>query len=612
MILKKITIENYRSIEHLEIDILDIDGRKLHTFFGINETGKSNILKAIALLNPAATVEYDSDCNKNASKRAEPIVMKFLFETSKHDNLYKKMKSFDVNIVMPSEFQSLNVEKSLEIEKVIKFNDKSTREEYYVVHPSKEDKKRTGTENEPKNLIGAFNEILISAVDLVNEKNIEKFINAEAKDFLDSIVPEVIFWEPSDAHLITNQINLEQFKQNPDISIPLKHIFYLAGYKEEEIIKNVERIQTNGDIRAEFEEELSNCITNHINSIWPEHAININVRLENNNFCEIYVEDKGVHKQKFNMQQRSDGFKQFISILLSLSVQNTTNHLKNKIILLDEPERSLHPGSIKCLRDELLNISKNNVILASSHSIYMVDKKKLERHYTVIKDNSKTVIEQVNPESPIQDEVIYNSLGTSIFELIEPNMLIFEGRSDKDIFDAFTNKFKEEIQPLKIQTISATGTKPIPNYVKFFHSKFVHGFVVVDSDKDGRNAINAIHQQDADFDESVFDLNQLVDSQKKDATLEDLFPEELVLSCANNFYGTHFESANEKSILSHIKSIKISNTIHTDGKLEELKKLITHKVLDDVKKYDQDTLKTKYPLYFTFMTNLHFKIKEVN
>lgn len=606
MILKKITIENYRSIEHLEIDILNIDGRKLHTFFGINETGKSNILKAIALLNPATTVNYDSDCNKNAIKRAEPIIVTFLFETAKHDNLYKKMISFGVNIVMPSEFQSL------EIEKVIKFNDKSTREECYVVHPSDRAKKLTVSENQSKDLIGNVTEIIIAAADFISEKKIEKCINAEAKSFFDSIIPEVIFWEPSDAYLITNQINLETFKQNPDISIPLKHIFYLAGYKKEEITKNVERIQTNGDIRADFEEDLSNCITNHINKIWPEHPINLNIRLENNNFCEIYVEDKGVRRQRFNMQQRSDGFKQFISILLSLSVQNATNNLKDKIILLDEPERSLHPGSIKCLRDELLRISKNNIILVSSHSTYMVDKKKLERHYTVTKNNSKTVIEQVNPESPIQDEIIYNSLGTSIFELIEPNMLIFEGRSDKDIFDAFTNKFKEEIQPSRIQTISATGAKPIPNYVKFFHSKFVNGFVVVDSDNDGRNAIKAIHQQDADFDESVFDLKQLVDFEKKNATLEDLLPEELVLSCANNFYETHFESANEKSILSHIKSIKKSNTIHTDGKLEELKKLITQKVLDDVKKDDKDTLKTKYPLYFTFMTNLHSKIKEVN
>jgi len=206
------------------------------------------------------------------------------------------------------------------------------------------------------------------------------------------------------------------------------------------------------------------------------------------------------------MKQRSDGFKQFISILLSISIENATNQLRNKVILLDEPERSLHPGSIKCLRDELLRISEKNVVFASSHSIYMVDKKNLNRHYTVTKDEGKTIVEQVSTDNPIQDEVIYNALGTSIFELIEPNMLIFEGRSDKDLFDTFTNKFRDELQPSSILTISATGTKPIPHYVKFFHNKFVNGFVVVDSDKDGRDAISAICQQDAEFKESLFEL----------------------------------------------------------------------------------------------------------
>ena len=270
MILKKITIENYRSIEHLEIDILNIDGRKLHTFFGINETGKSNILKAIALLNPSTTVNYDIDCNKNAIKHSKQIIVTLLFETSKQDNLYEKIKSFGVNIIT-REFQSL------EIEKVIKFNDKSIREECYVVHLSDRTQELTISGKQSNALIDTVTEIVIAAADFINKNNIEKCINAEAKAFFDSIIPEVIFWEPSDAYLITNQINLETFKQNPDISIPLKHIFYLAGYKKEEITKNVERIQTNGDIRADFEEDLSNCITNHINKIWPEHPINLNI-----------------------------------------------------------------------------------------------------------------------------------------------------------------------------------------------------------------------------------------------------------------------------------------------------------------------------------------------
>jgi AAA15 family ATPase/GTPase len=606
MFLKKVIIENFRSIEHLEIDILDIAGCKLSTFFGINETGKSNILKAIALLDPTTTVQYEFDCNKKANKFSEPINIKFIFEITKEDNFKNVMSSVDANINVTDTFEPLK------LEKVISFNDKSSREEYYRINPPEWINDITTDDYSSKSTAQKLFTFVVAAADVLNKQNIEKCINAEAKALIDSIVPEILFWEPSDKYLITNQINLEQFKQNPDISIPLKHIFNLAGYDNEKIAYNVERIQTNGDVRADFEEELSQCITSYINKIWYEHLVNITVRLENNNFCEIYVEDKGVQRQRFNMLQRSDGFKQFISILLSLSVENTTNQLKNKIILLDEPERSLHPSSIRCLRDELLRISQNNVVLASSHSVFMVDKKNLERHYTVTKDNGETVLEQVNSENPIQDEVIYNSLGTSIFELLEPNMLIFEGRTDKDIFDTFTNKFKEELQPSDILTISATGTKPIPHYAKFFHSKLVNGFVVVDSDKDGRNAINAILQQDPEFEDSIFELKKLVELDKENATLEDLLPEEQVLSCANELYGINFESANGASILSHIKSVKIKKEIHTDGKLEELKKKIIHQVLDDVGKEDKETLKSKYPLYLEFIKNLHSKIKEVN
>lgn len=605
MILKKIIIQHFRSIECLELDILDIAGCKLQTFFGINGTGKSNILKAISLLDPATTVIYDFDCSKNAIKHGKPIVIKCIFEVTKEDQFHKKMDNIVTNLKV------LGVSESFKIEKVISFNDKSVREEYYRINPS-EEINIVENKNRSKGQIGLFVDFFIAAADTLNKQNIDKCINTEAKALLDSMVPEVIFWESSDAYLISNSINLESFKQNPDISIPLKNIFYLAGYTKDDIIKNVEKIQNNGEIRDEFEEELSECVTNHINKIWSGHPINIKIRLENNNFCEIYVEDKGSKKQRFKMQQRSDGFKQFISILLSLSIKNATNQLKNKIILLDEPERSLHPGSIRSLRDELLRISQNNIILASSHSVFMVDKKNLERHYTVTKENGKTIIEQVNPENPIQDEVIYNSLGTSIFELIEPNMLVFEGRIDKDIFDTFTIKFGEDIQPSSIQTISATGAKPIPNYVKFFRNKFVNGFVVVDSDKEGRDAINAILQQDSEFKKSTFELIQLVDLPKSEATLEDILPENLVLSCANELYDINFESANGNPILSHIKSIKVSNSIHTDGKFEELKKSIVRKVLEDVKNKNQDDLKTEYSLYYKFLINLHSEIKKFN
>jgi predicted ATP-dependent endonuclease of OLD family len=41
----------------------------------------------------------------------------------------------------------------------------------------------------------------------------------------------------------------------------------------------------------------------------------------------------------------------------------------NKVILLDEPETHLHPSGQKYLRNELLKISENNLVIYATHSI---------------------------------------------------------------------------------------------------------------------------------------------------------------------------------------------------------------------------------------------------
>ena len=606
MLLKKIIIQNYRSIEHLEIDILEIAGCRIHPFFGINETGKSNILKAISLLSQSETVQYEEDCNKTAKKHSESIILRCVFEITKTDNLEKELSSLSVPVDLP--VSDSNVLDPLHIEKIIEFDETSQRTEYYGILPYEITSEFKDFKSDSLGLLEAFSTVVVATADILNRSKIEKCINAEAKSLFDNLVPEVIFWEPSDKYLIINPINLESFRKNPDNSIPLKHIFQLCDYDDNEIRKNIERIQRERETQKEFGKELSRAITGYINGVWPEHQINIIVEMDSN-YCDIYVEDKNNVNQIFNMKQRSDGFKQFVSILLSLSLKNITNQLQNKIILLDEPERSLHPGSIKYLRDELLKISKNNIVLASSHSIFMVDKKNLERHYTVTKEDSTTKIEQVDPTSPIQDDVIYNALGTSIFEIIEPYMLIFEGRTDKDIFDAFTRKFGEIIEPISIQTISATGANQIPKYAKFFHNKLVNGYAVVDSDKDGRYAIKEIKKEDREFANSVFELNELIEIDKKDRTLEDILPKSLIRLCANSLYGINFEIPEDKPILKSIKEIKVKEKIHTDGKLKDLKKSIVDNVLDDIQHKSIEELEAEYQLYVQFLTNLHAKIK---
>ena len=64
MKIKNILIENYKSVARISIDVKKIAGRACFILLGVNESGKSNILEAISLLDPQKKPNYLKECNK--------------------------------------------------------------------------------------------------------------------------------------------------------------------------------------------------------------------------------------------------------------------------------------------------------------------------------------------------------------------------------------------------------------------------------------------------------------------------------------------------------------------------------------------------------------------
>jgi predicted ATP-dependent endonuclease of OLD family len=104
---------------------------------------------------------------------------------------------------------------------------------------------------------------------------------------------------------------------------------------------------------------------------------------------KVCVQDNADGENYFDMSDRSQGFKQFVSLLLSISVSSISGDTKNHIILIDEPEVHLHPSGVRWMRDELLEIGKSNYLFVATHSDFMVDRSTKERHYLLTK--AKTI-----------------------------------------------------------------------------------------------------------------------------------------------------------------------------------------------------------------------------
>ena len=159
-----------------------------------------------------------------------------------------------------------------------------------------------------------------------------------------------------------------------------------------------------------LQDKLSDRVTAHIRKLWPDHPIRIKFQI-NGTQLTFLVEDDGVQYKVRTTSQRSDGFRQFVSFLLTISAENHSRKLSNTLLLLDEPETHLHPQAQEYLKNELMRISKGkdaNIVLYATHSNYMIDKSQISRCFRVDKGkDGKTKIEQFEGTASTYSEVNY-------------------------------------------------------------------------------------------------------------------------------------------------------------------------------------------------------------
>ncbi len=583
MKIKSISIKNYRSIQDVSFDIKTIANKNCHILLGVNESGKSNILKALYLKNSAQDEsDYHNNCERNAELEEEEISVSY--ELSNFGIWDKVFASNNIPKDLSSVIKLEKVERGLSIDK------DNVKQDYFNIWIK-------GNKKEFSKYV-----IFNGEIQLKNDANLEKNEDAEVTNLLDKEpleeylesnlfkvfehnTPKIIFWRSSEEkYLINNSIDLNQFKDNQDISIPLKNCFNIAGI--DKISQRIDSIVGSPAKKSQLQDNLANKVTEHINKVWKEHEINIRFEIDNMQLTFL-VEEKSDTNHKFEANKRSDGFKQFVSILLNLSIENETGELKNKVILLDEPETHLHPSGQKYLRDELLKISENNLVIYATHSIYMVDTKHLDRHVSVKKEGSLTQITQIDKNNPYGEEVLYNALGTSVLEHIESNILIVEGKTDRDTLELYFKKLKTDLNPPKLSIISADGANNIVKYVKFFNNKFLKGFVLLDSDKEGISAKKVILREDGCTTKNTFEINRLFDT-KIEATLEDLFKKSYLENAINESFDFNISFDDNKPLMEQLK--KRFQELKKPFKEAE-KKEIRQAFMKNINKLSKDDLK---------------------
>jgi hypothetical protein len=641
MKLTKATIKNYRSISYCELDF----SHGCQILVGINESGKSNILRALQFIDPE--IELNPNDLRIERKDESPVnegLVRFHFELDDleieriHNSLTSKTNKDSALLPV-----ILHKEKSLTLLDFCKLrcnglyeiNFKTGKRRYtYWSLPQKDfsivdgwKKSKVDAELALVNNSGIkskidtnqyfqssiFNLVEQLMTESITVEEISDFIGKQVAIIIENNLPKCVYWRYSDQYLLPSSIAVSTFTQNPDSCIPLKSMFELAGYKGEQIADAINSTRQGQSHRyIHLLERVSDAATKHLHSVWKDHkSVSIEIRANGDELLPI-IKDEQIH---LDMANRSDGFKRLASFILQISAKVKTAELKDSVILIDEPEIALHPKGAKSLMKELVDVGKSNIVVYSTHSIFMIDRDCIPRHLIVEKKNDITTLRKAE-KSKIQDEdVLYSAIGYSLFETLRKRNVIFEGWRDKELFRVTQEAMSKQDKDLKNSfdeygLTFAEGVKDIRNVVKFLELANRPTLIVTDNDSAGLNGQRE-HQRTKSWGtwkllSEILENNSLVSS-------EDLLTSASIVKKANLYRKVYpllpelkieeFVSGNSsiKILDAWLKSLQLEPEQHKDA-MHELKNRLFEKLRREDVKDDAERL-VRFVLNFDFSSS---------
>lgn len=510
MKITKFKIENYRAIERIEFNL----NFSMNPIIGINEAGKTSVLKAILAFdrsrdryNSGTHLEYENnysikqkDCNISAyikldKKEKEDLLEKLKLSTDSED--YKIFNSLDsgylfllnrtistdkrpynctIEGVSPKTLVKLSKILVTKLPYILYFDDFADRVPTSVQFP--DDYQESGKIGRVKNR--EWNEIIE-----------EVFKRADTEGISDN---------ETESPLIS-YLKIVDRDKKADILSDVEDTLNV------EIIKEWKRIKKSGENFADDSDKLELVIVNTENTF------------------EFKVKDKS-HKGKkrtFDISERSKGFQWFFNYMVKLKFNpNYKGKLESSIFLLDEPGSYLHSSAQSELLKELHTVSIKNTIVYCTHSQYLLnpDIVKLGSIRIAEKKDSKIKLQNFGNYKSKKEKgalsPIYQALNLNFAHDFVGKIIITEGITDFYLF----NIIKEHTKLIKegIKFIPSSGASHSTTLISFAHS-FAEDFIIfLDNDKAGKIAEKKYLKE---FGESLNQKIHFYGDGKDNFTLED-------------------------------------------------------------------------------------------
>jgi len=216
--------------------------------------------------------------------------------------------------------------------------------------------------------------------------------SSNRKSFLDSL-PRLVFFDSFDQEeLLPYEPTFEEARKNKAV----QNYCLIAGLNLQEVVDT-----TDTQLRRKLVGDKATVIQGDFGEYWLQDEIDLFVSTSGDGLI-FGIKEKG-KTYEFKAQQRSKGLQWFLSFYLLLKAEASN---KQNIIIVDEPGLYVHAKAQNDILRVLTDLSKNNQIIFSTHSPYLIDPTRLDRIRLVIKNLTRKIDKKEVVES-----------GSKVFEL---------------------------------------------------------------------------------------------------------------------------------------------------------------------------------------------------
>lgn len=427
---------NFRSVENSGW----IDCNETTTLVGVNESGKTNILKALWKFNPVSEgkidILHDIPVTKLSEFRNKTEQIKFI-------SVRFDMCSGDVKRLEELSGNTIN---GLEYVIVSRYYSGQYRVEY-----SKQTK-IVAVENEEENENKEDYISVPTAVVRIMPKFVyySNYGNLSSKIYL----PHALKWikgekvqgiETNEEQVRTLKVLFDFVNLDPQEIMELgKDPKVVAMQRNRNSIEatpeEIKKAENDKEQRSILLQSAGGYLTKKFKDWWKQGEYKFRFEADGDYF-RIWVSDL-VRTEEVALELRSTGLQWFLSFYLIFLMESQREN-KNAVLLLDEAGLTLHPLAQKDLVRFFESLSENNQIINTTHSPFIIDSSNIdscrvvyadELGHTIVSSDLRQGADKLNEKSIY---AVHAAMGLGVSDVLLQGcqVVIVEGPSDQYYFN---------------------------------------------------------------------------------------------------------------------------------------------------------------------------------